>query len=133
MGKAVRAGMHWYYLDDGVYGSFSGQLFDHVRYPLEVFANEGPVRPSVLAGPTCDSIDVIAEDIPMPDLPLGTIVVGHMMGAYTVASATEFNSLKKAKVVVQNRRETPGIAFPLPEHFTSTMGTIPARRRRVIH
>ena len=138
VGRADRQGMTWYYLDDGVYGSFSGQIFDHVRYPLEIFAEQGPVCPSVFAGPTCDSIDVVVEDIPMPNLPLGTIVVGHMMGAYTAATATEFNSLKKAKVVVQNRHSGFGAAFPLPEHFISTMGTLPmgtlpARGRRVLH
>ena len=133
VGRADRQGMNWYYLDDGVYGSFSGQIFDHVRYPLEIFADEGPVRASVFAGPTCDSIDVVAEDIPMPDLPLGTIVVGHMMGAYTAATATEFNSLKKAKVLVLNRHGNFGAAFPLPEHFISGIGMSPPKGRRVVH
>jgi ornithine decarboxylase len=102
IGKALRNGLHWYYLDDGVYGSFSGQIFDHVRYPLEIFSDDQRRFPSVLAGPTCDSIDLIAEDIPLPELHIGDVVVGQMMGAYTAASATEFNLLKKAKFVVIN-------------------------------
>lgn len=133
VGRADRQGMSWYYLDDGVYGSFSGQIFDHVRYPLEIFAKEGPVRPSVFAGPTCDSIDVVAEDIPLPDLPLGTLVVGHMMGAYTAATATEFNSLQKARVVVRNRHSAFEGAFPPPEHFISAVGMTPPGGRRWIH
>lgn len=99
IGKTLRNGLPWYYLDDGLYGSFSGQLYDHMRYPLEVFSQPRKLRPSVLAGPTCDSIDVIAEEIPLPEMEIGDLVVGHMMGAYTSASATEFNSLEKAKIL----------------------------------
>lgn len=107
MGKALRNGLHWYYLDDGVYGSFSGQIYDHARYPLEIFSDDARRFPSVLAGPTCDSIDLIAEDVGLPELHMGDLVVGHMMGAYTVASATDFNLLKKAKVVVIERMAGP--------------------------
>ena len=35
MGRAQREGHWWYYLDDGLYGSYSGQLYDHARYPVE--------------------------------------------------------------------------------------------------
>ena len=35
MGRAKREGHWWYYLDDGLYGSYSGQLFDHAKYPVE--------------------------------------------------------------------------------------------------
>jgi ornithine decarboxylase len=101
VGKAERGDRMWYYLDDGVYGAFSGQIYDHTQYPLSVLRN-GDARPSVLAGPTCDSIDVIAEEIMLPELEIGDLVVASMMGAYTIASATEFNSLPKPKVVALN-------------------------------
>jgi ornithine decarboxylase len=103
MGKAKRDGRWWYYLDDGLYGSYSGQLFDHAKYPVEAL-REGEVFPSVLAGPTCDSIDVIDDNIQLPELEVGDLVVGRMMGAYTWASATDFNFFKRAKVVVINER-----------------------------
>ena len=103
VGQAVRDDGRWYYLDDGVYGSFSGQLFDHCRYPLEALA-DGPASPATLAGPTCDSIDVIAEQIPLPVLSIGDLVVGRMMGAYTAASATDFNALPRATLVAVNDR-----------------------------
>src|SRR6202140_3250261 len=63
MGRARREGHWWYYLDDGLYGSYSGQLYDHARYPVESLPQAEPLLPSVLAGPTCDSIDVIAENL----------------------------------------------------------------------
>lgn len=106
IGKALRNGLHWYYLDDGVYGSFSGQIYDHMRYPLEVYSDDQHRYASVLAGPTCDSIDLIAEGLQLPQMHLGDLVVGRMMGAYTAASASDFNLLRRAKVVVINDEAT---------------------------
>jgi len=106
MGRAERSGLWWYYLDDGLYSSYSGQLFDHARYPLESLKQSEDLRPSVLAGPTCDSIDVIAENIMLPKLKVGDLVLGRAMGAYTWASASEFNFFPRATAVSVN--ETPG-------------------------
>ena len=103
VGKAKRGARTWYYLDDGVYGGFSGQMFDHAKYPiapLKEFDPTGEFFPSVLAGPTCDSIDVVSEDIELPEMEIGDILIGKQMGAYTIASATEFNYYPKPKVVV---------------------------------
>jgi len=104
MGKAKRDGRWWYYLDDGLYGSYSGQLFDHAKYPVTVLRDSDELHESVLAGPTCDSIDVIDDSILLPELEVGDLVVGRMMGAYTWASATDFNFFKRAKVVVMHER-----------------------------
>ncbi len=101
MGKARRGTRMWYYLDDGVYGALSGQIFDHALYPICLLNPKEDTRyPSVLAGPTCDSIDVIDEDIDLPELEIGDLLVARMMGAYTLASATEFNFYPKPQVVV---------------------------------
>jgi ornithine decarboxylase len=103
VGKAERGAKTWYYLDDGVYGGFSGQIFDHASYPLaplKPFDPTGEFFSSVLAGPTCDSIDVVAEEIDLPDMQIGDILVGKQMGAYTIASATEFNYYPKPAVIV---------------------------------
>ena len=102
MGRARREGHWWYYLDDGLYGSFSGQMFDHARYPVEPLRDSDERLPSVLAGPTCDSIDVIAENLMLPELKAGDVIVGRAMGAYTWASASEFNFFPKATVVSVN-------------------------------
>jgi ornithine decarboxylase len=105
MGRARREGHWWYYLDDGLYGSYSGQLYDHARYPVESLRQAEPRLPSVLAGPTCDSIDVIAENLMLPQLKAGDLIVGRAMGAYTWASASEFNFFPRATVVAVNRRD----------------------------
>lgn len=56
-----------------------------------------------MAGPTCDSIDVIAEQISISPLSIGDIVVGHRMGAYRSATATNFNLFDQAKIVAINQ------------------------------
>jgi ornithine decarboxylase len=103
MGRALRDGQWWYYLDDGLYGSYSGQMYDHARYPVEALAASGPTFPSVLAGPTCDSIDVIKEQLQLPKLNIGDLIVGRVMGAYTWASASEFNFFPRATVLGLDR------------------------------
>jgi ornithine decarboxylase len=113
MGKAKRDGRWWYYLDDGLYGSYSGQLFDHAKYPVASLRQADEQFASVLAGPTCDSIDVIDDNILLPELEVGDLVVGRMMGAYTWASATDFNFFSRAKVVVLNERADADRVVPL--------------------
>ncbi len=105
MGYAEREGQRWYYLDDGIYGSFSGLMFDDAKYPLVTLKNEGEYFLSVLSGPTCDSIDVITENIMLPKLENGDLIIGLMMGAYTSATATDFNFFKRAQTVVINEFE----------------------------
>lgn len=102
MGKAKRNDSTWYYFDDGLYGSYSGQLYDHATYPLTVFSDDPTREPATFAGPTCDSIDVIAEDVLVPPLAMGDLLVGEQMGAYTNASATDFNLFEKAKIIAIN-------------------------------
>ncbi|MGR3236591.1 type III PLP-dependent enzyme [Vibrio vulnificus] len=102
MGQAEREGQIWYYLDDGIYGSFSGLMFDDARYPLTTIKQGGELIPSVLSGPTCDSVDVIAENILLPKLNNGDLVIGRTMGAYTSATATDFNFFKRAQTIALN-------------------------------
>ena len=103
MGRALRDERWWYYLDDGLYGSYSGQLYDHARFEVDALKVAAQRFPSVLAGPTCDSIDVIAEDVALPLLEAGDLVAGRSMGAYTWASATDFNLFPRATVLVLDR------------------------------
>ncbi|MGB2740071.1 MAG: type III PLP-dependent enzyme [Cognaticolwellia sp.] len=104
MGQAVREGKTWYYLDDGIYGSFSGLMFDEAAYPIDSAKQDFTRFESVLAGPTCDSIDVISESIMLPKLDNGDLIISRMMGAYTLATATDFNFFKRAEVVVLNEQ-----------------------------
>ncbi|MBD3671723.1 MAG: type III PLP-dependent enzyme [Gammaproteobacteria bacterium] len=106
MGQSERDGKTWYYLDDGIYGSYSGIVFDHGKYPIDALHREGDGEverfPCVLAGPTCDSIDVVAEDILLPKLNNGDLIIGRLMGAYSTVTATDFNFFKKASIISLN-------------------------------
>ncbi len=99
IGKSTRPnGKTQYIIDDGLYGSFSGKVYDHVDYPI--LAEDAMLRPSyecIVAGPTCDSTDVVCNDQELPDLTLGELLLVPSMGAYTNASASTFNGLDIAK------------------------------------
>ncbi|HLZ96616.1 MAG TPA: type III PLP-dependent enzyme [Steroidobacteraceae bacterium] len=99
MGRALRDDRWWYYLDDGMYGSYSGQIYDHAKYRVEALAAPGVTYSSVLAGPTCDSIDIVREAVDLPKLAVGDLIVGREMGAYTWASASDFNFIPRATVL----------------------------------
>ena len=85
-----------YYLNDGVYNSFNCILYDY-RTPIILPFNErdGCLHKSVLFGPTCDSIDLISDNIMLPELAIGEWVYVENFGAYTVAASSEFNGIKK--------------------------------------
>ncbi|KAL0221284.1 hypothetical protein RCL1_001752 [Eukaryota sp. TZLM3-RCL] len=99
MGKAIRDGKTCLYLDDGLYGSYSGQIFDHCIYAKAFIGGNNESEETILYGPTCDSIDVIAETINIPKLEVGDLVVGLNMAAYTWATSTDFNYWPRAKIV----------------------------------
>jgi ornithine decarboxylase len=100
IGRNVRGGTPWYYIDDGIYGSFSGQVFDHTEFPLLAEdADNRPLSTCVVAGPTCDSSDVVSRQQLLPDLEEGEILLVPTMGAYTNASASPFNGLAVARIV----------------------------------
>ncbi len=103
MGRARREGRWWYYLDDGIYGTFSGQLYDKMRFPIDTLRGVNrPREACVISGPTCDSLDVVAEDLPMPVLEIGERLLARQIGAYTSACATDFNFFPRAKVIAVN-------------------------------
>jgi len=106
IGRSIRSGIPWYFIDDGLYGAFSGKLFDHCDYEL-IPQRTGPVRECVVAGPTCDSIDIVSRDQMLPDLQVGDLLIVPSMGAYTKASATSFNGFQPPVTVVDDGRSAP--------------------------
>ena len=103
IGKAVRNGKLCYYIDDGVYNTFSGIIFDHCQYHLKAF-KKGPTEICTVFGPTCDALDVISMSEELPTtLERGDLVYSRNIGAYSVASATNFNGFSPAKIVHINQ------------------------------
>jgi ornithine decarboxylase len=103
IGKAVRDGKLCYYINDGVYHTFSGVIFDHCIYHLKAF-KRGPTQICSVFGPTCDALDVVslAEQLPA-NLKRGDLLYSENIGAYSHASSTWFNGFPPAKVVHVNQ------------------------------
>jgi ornithine decarboxylase len=102
IGKAVRDGKTSYYINDGVYHTYSGIIFDHCKYPIMSF-RKGPTALCSVFGPTCDALDVISMAENLPDLARDEFVYSVNIGAYSHASATHFNGFPPAKVVHVNQ------------------------------
>ena len=102
IGKAVRGGKLCYYLNDGVYHTYSGVIFDHGQYRVRSF-KKGPTQICSVFGPTCDALDTISLAEQLPDMELGELVYAENMGAYSAASSTFFNGFPPAKVIHVNQ------------------------------
>ena len=101
IGKTVRDGKTCYYIDDSVYHTFSGIIFDHLQYHLEAF-KKGKTEICAVFGQTCDGLDTISQSEELPDLDIEDLVYSENIGAYSNASATWFNGFPPAKVVHVN-------------------------------
>ena len=92
---AEREGLRWVYLDIGIFGGLAEALDEGVKYRLEVTRDgrrlRGPTREVVLAGPTCDSADVLYRHhryrLPTALRPGDRVWLGAA-GAYTTAYAS---------------------------------------------
>jgi ornithine decarboxylase len=121
VGIAERADGRWYYLDDGLYGSYSNVLTEDV-HPL-VFAERelngratdaGTHRWATLGGPTCDSSDVIGREVMLPELSVGDLLVSPVMGAYTTVTASRFNGRPLTPIAVVGRGLSTGQLAAVP-------------------
>jgi ornithine decarboxylase len=99
IGVTERGGNPWYYLDEGLYGTFSGVIFDQWDFKLLSFKSGRRVE-ATFAGPSCDSLDIMFRGKMTEELELGDLLLVPSCGAYTSASATNFNGFAKAKVLV---------------------------------
>ncbi len=103
--ESVRQGQNWLYFDDGTYGSFMEVLLYQMKFPWRT-NTRGPMTPYVLAGPTCDSIDVFSRDsggeictVDLPEMHLDDLLIAGSMGAYTFSESTRFNGFEPPKFV----------------------------------
>ena len=85
----------WVYLDIGKFGGLAETMDESIRYAIRTEHDEDRMAPCVLAGPTCDSADVLYEKVPYPlpvSLSIGDKVLIEGAGAYTTTyAAVAFN------------------------------------------
>lgn len=101
IGKSFRDGKMVYYVDDGVYHTLSGVVFDHCPYHFHAFKN-GEKQISAVVGPTCDAFDTISTAEQLPELEIGDRLYVKNIGAYSNASTTNFNGFPGAKILNLN-------------------------------
>jgi len=102
IGKARRDGKIFYHINDGVYHTFSGVVYDHWIPNFHAF-KKGETEVCAVVGPTCDSFDKIslAEQLPN-NLEIGDYLYTENIGAYSIASSTKFNGFTGAKIIHVN-------------------------------
>jgi ornithine decarboxylase len=93
--KSEHDHVRWVYLDIGKFGGLAETMGESIRYPIKTPRDGDEIGPCVLAGPTCDSADVLYEKRPY-DLPIsleiGDKVLIEGTGAYTATyAAVAFN------------------------------------------
>jgi len=101
IGTAIRDGKNWMYLDSGVFNGLMESIgginyqFHPVSTPVSLETEKW-----ILAGPSCDSFDVIAREITLPRLQVGDKILICPAGAYTSSYASNFNGMKIPSVVL---------------------------------
>jgi ornithine decarboxylase len=90
-------------IDESIYGMLSGVFFDGFKPHFIPNGVTGPSIPYTILGRTCDSADVIAKDVLLPAcIQEGDVLTIKNIGAYSYASASEFNGFPKPTVVEEN-------------------------------
>ncbi len=102
--KSDNDDVRWVYLDIGKFGGLAETTDEAIRYPILTDRDHDRCEPCVVAGPTCDSVDVLYEKTPylLPvSLSIGDRVLIEGTGAYTTTySAVAFNGFPPLKSYV---------------------------------
>ena len=99
LGTATRAGKRWMHWDAGLFGGVI-ESSEGLKYRIRT-DRSGPDVPWTVGGPTCDSVDVVVRDEPLPsDLQERDFVYIRNAGAYTTAYASQFNGFPLPEVRV---------------------------------
>ena len=101
--KSEEEDVRWVYLDIGKFGGLAETMDEAIRYPIRTPRDGGEMAPCILAGPTCDSADVLYEKQPYPlpvSLEIGDKLLIEGTGAYTSTySAVAFNGFPPLKTI----------------------------------
>jgi len=99
LGTATRAGKRWMHWDAGLFGGVI-ESSEGLKYRIRT-ERSGPDVSWTVGGPTCDSVDIVMRDEPLPsDLQEGDFVYIRNAGAYTTAYASQFNGFPLPEVRV---------------------------------
>jgi ornithine decarboxylase len=98
VGKALRGDENWLYIDVGVFNGLMESI-GGIKYNYVVGSRSEP-KIWTIAGPSCDSFDVIDKDVALPEPEIGNRILIPSCGAYTVSYASEFNGFSIPKTIL---------------------------------
>jgi ornithine decarboxylase len=102
IGKALRRSEDWLSLDAGVFNGLMESV-GGIRYsfiPEDAGREKRSSRSYVVAGPSCDSFDVMQREVWLPEPEVGDLVLILSAGAYTTAYASEFNGFPVPRTIL---------------------------------
>jgi len=98
IGKARRGNINWLYIDVGVFNGLMESI-GGIKYTYMV-GSRAETQKWTIAGPSCDSFDVIAHDVELPEPMIGDHLLILSSGAYTISYASEFNGFPVPKTIL---------------------------------
>ncbi|MGD0884868.1 MAG: type III PLP-dependent enzyme [Thermodesulfovibrionales bacterium] len=98
IGKARRGDENWLYIDVGVFNGLMESI-GGIKYPYVVGSRSEP-KTWTIAGPSCDSFDVMDRDVELPEPEIGNRILIPSSGAYTVSYASEFNGFAIPRTIL---------------------------------
>lgn len=98
IGKASRGDENWLYIDVGVFSGLMESV-GGIKYTYIVESNKAPKK-WIVAGPTCDSFDVMDQSVELPEPEVGDRLIILASGAYTTSYASVFNGFSVPKTIL---------------------------------
>ncbi len=98
VGKAKRGDENWLYIDVGVFNGLMESI-GGIKYKY-IVGSRAETKKWTIAGPSCDSFDVIDHDVELPEPEIGNLMLILSTGAYTISYASEFNGFPIPKTIL---------------------------------
>ncbi len=98
IGKARRENVNWLYIDVGVFNGLMESI-GGIKYKY-IVGSRAETQKWTIAGPSCDSFDVIAHEVELPEPMIGDHLLILSSGAYTISYASEFNGFPVPKTIL---------------------------------
>ena len=102
IGRNVHEDRDWLYLDDGIYGLYSTAHYEKRKFNF-IPIGKSPIDlvSYVIAGPTCDSLDVIGNDVMLPrNINTCDYLLAYQAGAYSISVKSNFNGMGQISTMV---------------------------------
>lgn len=125
---------YMYYVSDGAYGTFNCIFYDHWELQNLIYLTQNENSEdfilqnkediklskkfvSTIWGPTCDSLDCLTKNYPMPELKIGDWIIFEEFGAYTISAGCEFNGFPRPAIYYMDTRISKEVEKEMAEIY----------------